>query len=93
MAEENNDQGIEETKSDRERSFSRRALIQAGWVVPIVMAVQPVRKATGGGLHFDASFSDGSASPFGDDPFEDASHSDNGSAHVDLPFFDFEVGG
>ena len=39
MADENNDQGIEETKSDRERSFSRRALIRAGWTVPVVMAI------------------------------------------------------
>ena len=71
----------EAERAEREKSFSRRALIKAGWVVPVVMAVTPVRKALGGTIFADLGHTDGpphddfsdggGGSPFGDTPFDD----------------------
>ena len=55
-------------RAGREKSFSRRALIQAGWTVPIVVAVDPVRKVAAGIRP--------TGSPFGDDPFSDLPFND-----------------
>ncbi len=72
-------EAAEGSRAEREKSFSRRALIRAGWVVPVVMAVTPVRKALGGApldlpfedIHNDTFNDAGPSSPFGDTPFED----------------------
>lgn len=61
----------EEERAEREAGFSRRALIRAGWSVPVIMAVTPsVAFAASGGGHTDI-----------------AAHVDNGviRAHVDIP--------
>ena len=52
----------EEERTDRERSFTRRALVRAGWSVPVIMAVTPsVAFAASGGNHIDiAAHVDGS---------------------------------
>jgi hypothetical protein len=31
----------EEDRTERERSFSRRAIVRAGWTVPVILAVAP----------------------------------------------------
>jgi hypothetical protein len=50
------DQGdaTEATASDRESSFSRRALLHAGWTVPVILTVAPPRAfAQSPGNHTD----------------------------------------
>lgn len=54
-------------RAEREKSFSRRALIQAGWTIPVIMAVNPLRALA--------------VSGFGDEPFND--HIDLTSEHID----------
>jgi hypothetical protein len=46
--------GVESTE-DREMSFSRRALLHAGWTVPVIMTVAPPRvfAQSPGGNHTD----------------------------------------
>jgi uncharacterized protein (DUF1501 family) len=45
----------DEERAEREAGFSRRALIRAGWSVPVVLAVTPsvAFAASGGGTHTD----------------------------------------
>ena len=66
-------------RAERERSFSRRALIQAGWAVPVVMAVTPPRAyAQSPVTHTDAG-----------DPHTDTDHTDELSAgHSDETHLD-----
>jgi uncharacterized protein (DUF1501 family) len=63
----------EEERAEREAGFSRRALIRAGWSVPVIMAVTPsvaFAASGGGGPHTDI-----------------AAHVDGGNVtgHVDAP--------
>ena len=64
--------GEDEERGALEKSFSRRALIRAGWAVPVALAVTPsvAFAASGGGGHTDV-----------------AAHVDAGTvtAHVDTP--------
>lgn len=64
------DEGTDAAAEDRERSFSRRALLHAGWTVPVIMAVAPPRlfAQSGHGDHTDGSHADHS----------DTVHSDTG---------------
>ena len=63
---------IKEAKEDRETSFTRRALIQAGWTVPVIMAVAPPQAfAQSPGGHND-----------GHNDHGDAPH---GDTHLDIP--------
>jgi hypothetical protein len=61
-------------RAEREAGFSRRALIRAGWTVPVIMAVTPsvafAASGGGGGPHTDVD-----------------AHLDNGNftGHVDAP--------
>lgn len=62
----------DEERAEREAGFSRRALIRAGWSVPVIMAVTPsvAFAASGGGAHTDI-----------------AAHVDGGNVtgHIDTP--------
>lgn len=46
-----------ETAEDREASFSRRALLHAGWTVPVILTVAPPRAfaQSPGGQHGDST--------------------------------------
>jgi hypothetical protein len=48
-----NDPGADSSRarSDRERTFARRALIQAGWTVPVITALAYPRKARASESH------------------------------------------
>lgn len=75
----------ESRREEREKSFSRRALIQAGWSIPVIMAVNPVSKAFALTSGFgDAPFED--VTPFNDfndfNDHDDTPHND-GDAHND----------
>jgi hypothetical protein len=45
----------DEGREEREHTFSRKALIQAGWAIPVAMAVAPAAAfaQSGGGPHND----------------------------------------
>jgi hypothetical protein len=44
----------EDDRTERERSFSRRAIVRAGWSVPVILAVAPtVAFAASGVVHLD----------------------------------------
>jgi hypothetical protein len=48
----------DEERAEREAGFSRRALIRAGWSVPVIMAVTPsvaFAASGGGGPHTDVA--------------------------------------
>lgn len=48
------DQPEDEGREEREHTFSRKALLQAGWAVPVAMAVAPAAAfAQSGGPHND----------------------------------------
>ena len=71
-----------ETSEDRALSFTRRALVHAGWAVPVVMAVNPPQAFAL--THFDAlgSHSDSAHNDF---PFHSDAHNDAlpGGSHID----------
>jgi hypothetical protein len=76
-----------EAKTERQISFTRRALVHAGWAVPVVLAVRPpvaFAQSPGGthtdeGGHGDTVFSDTTPG------FTDVGppHTDNVVPHVD----------
>ncbi len=43
----------DEDREEREHTFSRKALIKAGWAVPVAMAVAPAAAFAQSGLHQD----------------------------------------
>jgi hypothetical protein len=45
--------GSEEERSGLERTFSRKALLQAGWAVPVAMAIAPATAFAASGAHID----------------------------------------
>ncbi len=66
-----------ETPADREHTFTRRALLRAGWVAPVVLAVAVPERVFALSSHLDTTgFFDGFA-------FCDGSP----SSHCDIPDF------
>ena len=69
-------------EESRGHSFSRRALIQAGWTVPVIMAVNPRQALASGSIsvnHVDV---------FSDRHFDGAGHTDNTFFQDTPPFAD-----
>lgn len=95
-------QTTEAAKKDRLKTFSRRALVQAGWAVPVVMAIAMPRVAGAASSHGDIGGGPG-GNPIHTDGF--VLHADNGGVgpqHADLqnaphndfaPHFDVPPGG
>jgi len=76
-------------RAARERSFSRRALIKAGWSVPVILTAinLPTAAFAGSAPHSDVSHGDHSDSVHTDTPHIDAPHTDTPSVvgHTDTP--------
>jgi hypothetical protein len=84
-------------RSSREVDFARRALVQAGWAVPVVLAVDVVPREAKAQLyhddfaHDDASEHEDSVMGHDDTPHGDSidfAHVDSAS-HIDTPHEDF----
>lgn len=82
----------EAEKAARVKTFSRRALVQAGWVVPIAAAISIPRQAGAASAHADGTPPHGdSAIPSHNDfpaPFSDTGaplHGDAPPPHSDFP--------
>jgi hypothetical protein len=79
-------------RAERERTFSRRALLEAGWSIPVVVALQLPQSALQAQYHADRApfqdhqdqFDDG---PFNDGPFNDGPFNDGPphTDHTDVP--------
>jgi hypothetical protein len=76
-------------RAARERSFSRRALIKAGWSVPVIVATVnlPTPAFAGSAPHGDAGHGDHSDNAgHSDSPHIDSGHADSpGLSHSDAP--------
>lgn len=80
----------ENEQEERERTFARRALLQSGWAVPVVLALGMPRDAYAvaqsphddhsdeGGPHGDDN------GPHGDVVHDDAAHNDHTDTHADF---------
>jgi len=70
----------DETSEDRQASFTRRALLQAGWTAPVILAVALPDRAQAQSHHSDSTFNDG----FGDGP-PHADHVDSNNHQDTVP--------
>ena len=83
---EESEQDSPEVRSVREKTFARRALLRAGWTVPVVLSVGLPRNALAGSVHGDTGVigihGDSTGSGHGDATFL---HGDatKGGAHGD----------
>jgi hypothetical protein len=67
--------------ADRAREFSRRALLHAGWVVPVVLTLEPTAAfAQSPGGHVDSPHTD-TGSSHGDAHLDSPNHDD---VHADM---------
>jgi hypothetical protein len=78
---------IDSDRTQREREFSRRALLRAGWALPVAVSLGGLASACGGGG--DDARRNGVHGDHADSAHTDSSHTDAGSGeHADQPHGD-----
>jgi hypothetical protein len=55
------DQSGQDEPEDREHTFTRKALLQAGWAVPVAIAIAPSVAHAASGVHADNVHADAHA--------------------------------